>query len=98
NVRDYLYKIFSLWMDPNHDGKFDDGVDGFRLDHMMDDLDWLGKWTHLYDTLWRPLFVELKELNPDIKNVAEQANWNSFGEEYFAQTNIDRVFAFRLQQ
>ena len=39
----YIYDLFHLWIDPNQDGDFSDGVDGFRIDHMMDDLDWK-KW------------------------------------------------------
>ena len=35
----YFENLFVSWIDPNGDGRFDDGVDGFRLDHMMDDLD-----------------------------------------------------------
>ena len=37
-------------MDPNHDGKFDDGVDGFRLVHMMDNLDNTIRLPHLFKT------------------------------------------------
>ena len=32
-VLNYNYELFKFWMDPNNDGKFNDGVDGFRLDH-----------------------------------------------------------------
>lgn len=95
-VKDYFFKVFSYWVDPNGDGKFDDGVDGYRLDHMMDDLDNQGKLTHLFDSLWSPLFAELKAINPKLQNVAEQSNWGSYGQEYFA-SGVDRVFAFRLQ-
>jgi len=97
-VKEYFFKVFSSWVDPNHDGKFDDGVDGFRLDHMMDDLDWKGKLTHLFDSLWQPLFSQLKKINPNLVNVAEQSDWNSYGAEYFSQSGVDRVFAFHLQQ
>src|SRR5689334_15362147 len=38
-VRKYTFDVLNFWVDPNKDGKFDDGVDGFRFDHMMDDLD-----------------------------------------------------------
>ncbi|SDT69388.1 Glycosidase [Mucilaginibacter mallensis] len=95
-VQAYNYQLFKFWMDPNHDGKFDDGVDGFRLDHMMDNLDNLNRLPHLFTTFWNPLLGKLRNINPKIKIVAEQANWASFGMDYLKDTKIDRVFAFRL--
>jgi alpha-amylase len=92
----YNYQLFKHWVDPNQDGKFDDGVDGFRLDHMMDDLDFKGKFTNLFQKFWKPLVDSLKKINPDLNFVAEQADWNSFGREYFESAGVDRVFAFRL--
>lgn len=97
-VKEYTYNLLKYWLDPNGDGNFYDGVDGFRLDHMMDDLDNAGKLTDLFENFWTPLIKDLKKINPDIKIVAEQANWNSYGHEYFTKGNVDRVFAFRLKQ
>jgi len=97
-VLEYNYTLFAYFIDPDKNGKFDDGVDGFRLDHMMDDLDWKGKFKPLFSQFWTPLLTRLKQLNPSIKIVAEQANWASFGLEYFDHASVDRVFAFRLQQ
>ena len=96
-VQDYNYKLFSYFVDPNHDGKFDDGADGFRLDHMMDDLDNKGRLTKLFSNFWTPLLESLRKINPQIKIVAEQANWASYGFEYFSKGDVDRVFAFGLQ-
>lgn len=96
-VQEYNYNLFKYWMDPNGDGNFDDGVDGFRLDHMMDNLDWKNKFTHLFDTLWRPLITKLKQVNPKLIIIAEQAEWASWGMEYYQQAGVDRVFAFRLK-
>ncbi len=95
-VLKYNTDLFSYWVDPNADGKFDDGVDGFRLDHMMDDLDWKGKFTDLFARFWTPLIDALKEKNANLTIIAEQANWSSFGDEYIEHGNVDRVFAFRL--
>ena len=95
-VLEYNYTLFHHWMDPNHDGKFDDGVDGFRLDHMMDDLDLKGKFKDLFTKFWSPMISRLKQINPQLIIIAEQANWGSFGAEYFAKGGVDRVFAFRL--
>jgi alpha-amylase len=30
-VRHYTFDVLNFWLDPNQDGKFDDGVDGFAL-------------------------------------------------------------------
>ena len=97
-VRDYTIKILKYWADPNGDGKFDDGVDGFRLDHMMDNLDNAGKLTNLFKDFWTPIITDLKKVNPALQIVAEQADWGSYGHEYFTKGSVDRVFAFRLKQ
>ena len=95
-VLNYNYRLFKFWMDPNGDGKFDDGVDGFRLDHMMDDLDNKHLMPHLFDTFWNPLLSKLRQVNPKINIVAEQAQWLSLGLDYLQHGGVDRVFAFRL--
>ncbi len=98
NVLEYNYNLFKYFMDPDNNGKFDDGVDGFRLDHMMDDLDWKKRLTGLFQKFWSPLLTRLKQVNPKLTIIAEQATWGSFGFEYFEKGDVDRVFAFRLQQ
>ena len=95
-VQQYNYELFKFWMNPNHDGKFDDGVDGFRLDHMMDNLDNMNRLPHLFRTFWTPLLTKLRKVNPKIKIVAEQAQWGSFGMDWLNAGSVDRVFAFRL--
>ncbi len=94
--KEYNYQLFSYWLDPNKDGKFDDGVDGFRLDHMMDNLDNKGTLPHLFDTFWNPLLSKLRAINPKIKIVAEQADWFSLGYNYLEKGGVDRVFGLRL--
>jgi len=95
-VREYNYKLFEFFTDPNRDGKFDDGADGFRLDHMMDNLDNKPQLTNLFSNFWTPLIRRLKQKNPYLKFVAEQADWGSFGFDYLEKGGVDRVFAFRL--
>lgn len=95
-VLEYNYKLFKFWMDPNNDGRFDDGVDGFRLDHMMDNLDNRGILPHLFDTFWNPLLSRLRKVNPRINIVAEQSNWASLGKDYLTHGGVDRVFGFRM--
>lgn len=97
-VLDYNIQLFSYFLDPNQDGKFDDGVDGFRLDHAMDHLDAMPTLTNLFAEFWKPLIAALKDVNPDIKIVAEQANWADYGFEYFEKATVDRMFGFGLQQ
>ena len=93
-VLDYNYGLFKFWIDPNGNGKFDDGIDGFRLDHMMDNLD--GKLPDLFANFWTPLLTKLRMVNPKITIVAEQANWASLGRDYLTSGGVDRVFDFRL--
>ena len=95
-VLEYNYQLFRYWMDPNNDGNFNDGVDGFRLDHMMDNLDDKPALPHLFETFWNPLLSRLRKVNPAISIVAEQANWASFGEDYLTFGGVDRVFGFQL--
>ncbi len=93
-VLEYNYGLFKYWVDPNNDGKFDDGVDGFRLDHMMDNLD--GKLPNLFQKFWNPLLGRLRRVNPKLNIVAEQAEWGSLGKDYLTRGGVDRVFGFRL--
>jgi len=97
-VLDYNIALFSYFMDPNKDGKFDDGADGFRLDHAMDHLDGKPTLINLFAEFWKPLITSLRQLNPAVKIVAEQANWSDYGFEYFEKADIDRMFGFGLQQ
>jgi len=95
-VLDYNIKLYSYWLDPNKDGHFDDGVDGFRFDHMMDDLDYKAQLTDLFETYWKPLISAIKKVNPSIVNVAEQAEWNSWPADYITKAGVDRVYSFKL--
>jgi glycosidase len=71
------------------------GVDGFRLDHMMDDLDNKHIDTGLFDNFWRPLFARLKAANPRLAFVAEQYDWG-YGENFLRRGGADAVFDFPL--
>ncbi len=88
---DYL----SRWIDPNGDGDFSDGVDGIRLDHMMDDLDNKGLLTNLFDDFWKPLFARLKATNPKLELIAEQWDWGN-GADFLRRGGVDATFAFPL--
>jgi alpha-amylase len=97
-VFDYNCQLFAHFIDPNKDGKFDDGADGFRLDHAMDNLDGKPELTNLFSAFWSPLSAYLKTINPQIKIIAEQADWKDFGFEYFKKAGVDRMFGFGLQE
>jgi glycosidase len=88
---DYLLR----WTDPNGDGDFSDGVDGFRLDHMMDDLDNKHILTGLFDSFWKPVFAELKARNPKLHLIAEQWDWGDGG-DFLRRGGVDAAFAFPL--
>lgn len=88
---DYLM----TWIDPNRDGDLSDGVDGFRLDHMMDDLDNKHIDTNLFDGFWKPIFVKLKRANPRLKFIAEQWDWGDGG-DFLRRGGVDAAFAFPL--
>jgi alpha-amylase len=98
DVLNYNIELFKYFMDPNKDGKFDDGVDGFRLDHAMDKLDDKPTLTNLLAEFWNPLIKELKKVNPAVSVVAEQADWNDIGYAYFEKAGVDRMFGFGLQR
>lgn len=97
-VKEYFNKMFKYWMDPNADGKFYEGVDGFRISNMADKLEDSGKLTNLFKDFWAPLLAELKKINAEVKIMAGQDNHTSFGNEYYTKAHIDGVSAFRLQQ
>lgn len=95
-VLDYNVSLFSSFVDPNKDGKFDDGADGFRLDHAMDTLDLKPELTGLFKNFWKPLIVQLKKINPNLTMIAEQAKWSDYGTGYLTDAAVDRVFAFNV--
>lgn len=88
-------RIYSYWMDPNHDRKFEDGVDGFRIDHMMDNLDDKGESIHLDSTFWKPLFAHLRSINPGVFILAEQSDWG-YGSDQLSNGDADAAFTIPL--
>ena len=96
-VKDWTTKFYAHWVDPNSDGKFDDGVDGFRIDHMMDDLDNKGKFTQMFTDFWNPVFKSCKTINPKLFVVGEQSNWAEYGDDMIVKSGIDASFGFPIQ-
>lgn len=94
-VRAWAADYLMRWVDPNGDGDFSDGVDGFRLDHMMDDLDNKHLLTGLFDDFWRPIFARLRAANPRLNIIAEQWDWGDGG-DFLRRGGVDAAFAFPL--
>lgn len=95
-VRDYFQRILLQWADPHGDGSGRDGPDGFRIDHMMDDLDNKGVATKLFDTFWKPIFDALRQRRPGFRIIAEQYDWG-YGADWLTRGHADLVFAFPLR-
>lgn len=74
------------WLDPNTDGDFSDGVDGYRLDHV-----WVNYgngpdgWGYNLSTFWDTWHNAIRSANPGVFTFAEQHNWGSHGAEYLPQ-------------
>lgn len=95
-VKRYFRDLLLFWADPHGDGSGRDGVDGFRIDHMMDDLDDKGRDRNLFADFWTPLFRALKARRPPLRILAEQAGWG-YGGEWLTRGHADLVFAFPLR-
>lgn len=95
-VQAYEAGLFANWMTPTAAGA-DDGVDGFRIDHMQDNLDDHGLLVNLFRGFWAPLFQKLKSAKPELRIVAEQADWG-YGERWLDPGLADVVFAFPIRQ
>lgn len=95
-VREYFTQVLLQWADPHGDGSGRDGADGFRIDHMMDDLDNKGLATDLFASFWTPVFEALRARRPGFRILAEQYDWG-YGADWLGRGNADLVFAFPLR-
>jgi glycosidase len=95
-VRAYFTRLLVHWIDPHGDGSLRDGVDGFRIDHMMDDLDNKHRLTNLFADFWAPVFTAIRTRNPSARIIAEQADWGQ-GDTWLTKGGTDMVFAFPLR-
>ena len=95
-VRDYFRDYLLRWADPHGDGSGRDGVDGFRIDHMMDDLDNTHRNTNLFEGFWKPLMAAVKARRPGLPFVGEQWDWG-YGQDFLTKGDVDLVFAFPLR-
>ena len=95
-VQSYFESVLAGWVDPFGNQQFTAGVDGFRIDHMMDDLDKRGRLPNLLAGFWAPQFAKLRALNPALTIIAEQADWG-FGDDLLQRGDVDLVYAFPLR-
>jgi glycosidase len=94
-VLKYQTRMFEHWMNPDR-ASADDGVDGFRIDHMMDDLDSRKILVNLFARFWTPIFEKLRAENPRVRILAEQADWG-YGDDFLTRGNVDLVYAFPVR-
>ena len=62
-VKEHIFAVSRRWMDPNGDGRFEDGIDGMRLDVAE----------HVPMGFWRDFRRYVRTVNPDFYLVGE--NW-----------------------
>ncbi|MGM0508970.1 MAG: alpha-amylase family glycosyl hydrolase [Fusobacteriota bacterium] len=90
-VRSEMKEIAKYWLDPNGDGDFSDGVDGFRLDAALhiDDKD--SEVTHNF---WQEFNTSVKNVNPQAFLVGE--NWTDTNTMAKFYEDLDSSFNFSL--
>jgi len=94
DVKKTILNVFRYWAAP--DGKPSHGVDGYRIDHMMDDLDNKHLKTGMLQHFWLPIEQSVRSLNPKIMFLAEQADWG-LGTDMFTKAKVDSVYAIPLR-
>ncbi|MHA3786576.1 alpha-amylase family glycosyl hydrolase [Flavobacterium hauense] len=95
-VAAYYSKALKYWADPNGDGNFNDGVDGFRIVDVKDKLDNSGKTSNQLKEFYAPLIAGLKKVNPALQFLAEATSVN-FGNDLYAKAGFDRVSSMKLR-
>ena len=96
-TRRYFRAYLLRWADPHGDGSGRDGVDGYRIDHMMDDLDNEHVVTNLFAGFWTPTIAAVKARRPGLRFVGEQWDWG-YGSDFLTRGGSDMVFAFPLRE
>lgn len=76
---DSLVRWTAHWLDPDGDGDLRDGVDGYRLDHVV--LDEGSGYTLGFWQTWKQ---RLQRVNPPVFTFAEQGDWSSRGSEFLS--------------
>lgn len=90
-------EIYTFWLDPNNDGDLSDGVDGYRIDHCMDDLDNNRRATNLLAGFWKPIVDTARKVRKNVVFLAEQSDWASYGQDILLNADMDAVFNIPLR-
>jgi len=61
SAKQHIFSVAKRWLDPNNDGKFNDGVDGYRLDVAAE----------IPLGFWREFRKEVKKTNPEAYLIGE---------------------------
>lgn len=78
--RQLVTKWATHWLDPDRDGNFSDGVDGYRLDHVWAEYkEGPNGWGYNIEDFWKPWKRSLRAINPKVITFAEQAQWETTG-------------------
>lgn len=85
-LQDYIIKVAKYWLDPNGDGKFDDGVDGFRCDAARE----------VPHHFWKRFRKEIKAINQDVLLLAEIWDGAAMIVPFFKE-EFDMCFAFPVR-
>ena len=97
-VKEYYNQVLKYWADPDKDGNYNDGVDGFRIIDVQDKIDDSGKTGGQLKDFYNPLFSNLKKVNPNILLVAETSNSKSFGLDLYNKANADVVMSSKFRE
>jgi alpha-amylase len=88
NARNLQSTWARKWMDPNSDGIFTDGVDGYRLDHAYSSAP--EGWGATIG-FWQSWASSLRALNPNVFVFCEPGDWGNYGTDLLTPTGFDAV-------
>jgi glycosidase len=97
-IKESLTQALKYWADPNTDGKFYDGADGFVILAMADKPLAANKNLNLLKDFWAPIINDVKKVNPALQIIAEPDNKNTVGNRYFSKAGADVAVASKLQR
>jgi glycosidase len=93
----YQKKIYAFWLDPDGDGNLSDGVDGYRMDHVMDNLDNAGVSIGLLERVWKPVVEYTRKINPSVFYLVEPSDWGSKWDATLRASGMDGAFNIPLR-
>lgn len=93
DVRETMRDVLRYWAIPY--GKPGDGVDGFRIDHMMDDFDGQGVKKDMLSSFWRPIGEDIRKTKPNVFFLGEQSD-AGLGTDLFLKGTVDAAYAYPL--